>query len=167
MNVIFPPGLTVGYVTGGAWTSRLIEWRSAGGPSHATTLVESGWVIDAQFSGGVRRRPVDSFKGMTVEWYRVPAARPNVSGTINALASQIGVPYDWRDIIDFAFPAGFRRNWDDGRAWICSELQAWAEWKGLILPKAAVARGGRLAPVDTMEENLALGAIRLPGPIFA
>lgn len=159
-------GLTVGYVTGGAWTSRLIEWRSAGGPSHATTLVEPGWVIDAQFSGGVMRRPVSSFAGEDVQWFRVPATSNQVYATVKALEAQIGAAYDWRDIVDFAIPAAFQRPWDDPRSWICSELQAWAEMQGGILPKLAVARGGRLAPVDVMEENQAIGAVPLTGPVF-
>lgn len=162
-----PAGLTVGYVTGGSWTSRLIEWRSAGGPSHATTLVEPGWVIDAQLSGGVRRRPVSSFAGMAVEWYRVPATSAQVKATVAALASQIGKPYDVWDIFDFAFPSAFRRDWDDGRAWICSELQGYAEYKGGILPKLAVAEGNRLAPADMRRENLAIGAVTLAGPVLA
>lgn len=158
-------GLTVGYVTSGALLSRLIEWRSAGGPSHATTFVEPGWVIDAQLEGGVQRRPVASFAGMKVEWFCVAAKAPQVKAAIGLLKSQIGKPYDWRDIVDFAYPPAFRRRWDDGRAWICSELQGWAEQQAGILPKLAVA-ANRLAPADMLLANSAAGAYPLKGPVF-
>lgn len=159
-------GLTVGYVTGGAFSSQLIEWRSAGGPSHATTLVEPGYVIDAQFSGGVAKRPVESFAGMEVKWFRVPALDRDVRATLEALHSQLGKPYDWRDIVDFAFPSNFRRAWNDTREWICSELQIWAEQRGRIVPKLQVT-ANRLAPADSLLVNSTLGAVLLPGPLMA
>lgn len=159
----YPPGLTVGYITSGEWTSRLIEWRSAGGPSHATTLVAPGWVIDARFKGGVQRRPVSYLAG-DVRWLRVPATAAQVSAVLKALESQIGKPYDWRDILGFAIPQAFTRNWKDQRAWICSELQAWAEEKAGIIKTSMSA--SRIAPNDVMLLNEGRGAVALPGPLF-
>lgn len=159
-----PPGLTVGYVTSGEWTSRLIEWRSAGGPSHATTLVAPGWVIDARLKGGVQRRPVSYLDGAKVRWLRVPANEARVRATLEALDSQVGKPYDWRDIVGFAIPAAFTRSWKDERAWICSELQAWAEEEGEIIKTSMSV--SRIAPNDAMLLNEGAGAVSLPGPIF-
>lgn len=163
--MIYPLGLTVGYVTSGELTSRLIEWRSAGGPSHATTLVAPGWVIDARLQGGVQRRPIAYLAGAKVRWLRVPATESQVQATIKALESQIGKPYDWRDIVGFAIPQAFTRDWNDERAWICSELQAWAEEKGGIVKTSMSA--SRIAPNDVMLLNEGRGAIELPGPMFA
>lgn len=161
---MIPPGLTAGYVTSGDWTSRLIEWRSAGGPSHATTLVEPGWVIDARLGGGVMRRPVSYLAGSKVRWLRVPATPGQVGKVIVALESQIGKPYDWRDIVGFAIPAAFTRGWNDQRSWICSELQAWAEEQaGLVHTSMAASR---IAPNDIMLLNEGAGAVDLPGPVF-
>lgn len=162
---MIPYGLTVGYVTSGDWTSRLIEWRSAGGPSHATTLVASGWVIDARLQGGVARRQVSYLAGANVRWLRVPATEAQVRKTIEALESQVGRPYDWRDIVGFAIPAAFTRDWNDQRAWICSELQAWAEEEGGIIQTSMSV--SRIAPNDAMLLNEGRGAIQLPGPLFA
>lgn len=162
--MIYPAGLTVGYVTSGEWSSRLIEWRSAGGPSHATTLVAPGSVIDARLQGGVQRRPVSYLAAARVRWLRVPATDAQVQATIKALASQIGKPYDWRDIVGFAIPGAFTRSWDDQRAWICSELQAWAEEEAGIITTSMSA--DRIAPNDAMLLNEGRGAIELAGPIF-
>lgn len=159
-----PPGLTVGYVTSGELGSRLIEWRSAGGPSHATTLVAPGWVIDARFRGGVARRPISYLEKAKVRWLRIPATEMRVRAAIEALRSQIGKPYDWRDIVGFAIPQAFTRSWKDERAWICSELQIWAEQKGgIVTTSKSVAR---IDPNDAMLLNEGRGAVELPGPIF-
>jgi len=160
-----PDGLTVGYVTSGDLSARLIELRSAGGPSHATTLAAPGWVIDARLKGGVQRRPVSYLEGAKVAWYRVLAPMGAVARTITALESQTGKPYDWRDIIDFAIPQRFQEPWRTPDAWICSELQAWAEEQGEVLPKLVTAYN-RLAPADIMLANSARGMIPLAGPMF-
>lgn len=162
--MIYSAGLTVGYVTSGDWTSRLIEWRSAGGPSHATTLVAPGWVIDARFSGGVRRRPVSYLDGAQVRWLRVPTTEDRVRMTLNALDSQVGKPYDFQDIIGFAIPQAFTRSWHNQKAWICSELQIWSEERGGIVKTSTSV--DRIDPNDAMLLNEGAGAIELPGPIF-
>jgi hypothetical protein len=159
-----PNGLTVGYVTSGDRTSRLIEWRSAGGPSHATTLVAPGWVIDSRLKGGVQLRPVSYLDGTQVRWLRVPATDHQVKAVLKALRSQLDKPYDWRDIIGFAIPKFFTRKWNDERAWICSELQAWAEEKAGIFKTSMSA--SRIAPNDAMLLNEGKGAVPIQGPIF-
>lgn len=159
-----PAGLTVGYVTSGDVFSRLIEWRSAGGPSHATTLVAPGWVIDSRIKGGVQRRPVSYLANAQVRWLRVPAKLDQVQAVFAFLESQTRKPYDWRDIIGFAIPRAFTRNWNDDRAWICSELQAAAEEKGGIIQTSMSA--SRIAPNDVMLLNEGRGAVQLAGPIF-
>lgn len=161
---MIPDGLTVGYVTSGDLLSRPIEWRSAGGPSHATTLVEPGWVIDSRFWGGVQRRPVSYLGNAKVRWLRVPATEAQVSATIKALQSQVGKPYDWRDIVGFAIPQAFTRSWNDQRAWICSEVQVWAEEQGGLIKTSMSV--DRIDPNDAMLLNEGRGAVELPGPIF-
>jgi uncharacterized protein YycO len=121
-------------------------------------------VIDARFSGGVQRRPVSYLERDNVRWLRVPATDAQVRDTIKALESQVGKPYDWRDIVGFAIPAAFTRSWNDQRAWICSELQAWAEEEGGII-KTSVSVD-RIDPNDAMLLNEGRGAVELPGPIF-
>lgn len=161
---MIPSGLTVGYVTSGGWTSRLIEWRSAGGPSHATTLVEPGWVIDARLQGGVQRRPISYLEGSQVLWLRIPAEDAAVAACIAFLKAQVGKPYDWRDIVDFAVPGRFQTPWRNTSSWICSELQIAAEETG-ILPKLIVP-ANRITPQDALIANSARGALPIAGPIF-
>jgi len=121
-------------------------------------------VIDARFWGGVQERPVSYLAGSTVRWLRVPASPAQVQGVIAFLKEQIGKPYDWRDIVGFAIPQAFTRDWDDGRAWICSELQAAAEESQGIITTSMSA--SRIAPNDAMLLNEGRGVVELPGPIF-
>ena len=139
MTTSLPPGLTVGYVYATAWTSRLIEYYEAGqGPSHATTLVEPGYVIDARLSGGVDRRPVSYLAGSRVEWYRLPAPEAAVRGTIKFLQAQKGQRYATMDILAFAIPPAFRKHVPAPHPWMCSWLQLAAEVAGGAMPKLPI-----------------------------
>ena len=161
-----PPGLTVGYVFGSALASTAIEWFEAGaGPSHATTLVAPGYVIDARFRGGVDMRPVSYLAGSAVRWFRMPAPEPAVRGCIAFLQAQRGEPYAWQDILAFAVPAAFKAATGARHPWMCSWLQLAAETTGKVLPPAPVGLE-RLNPLEAMLMNCAAGAIALPGPIF-
>ncbi len=160
-----PAGLTVGYAYGNALTSRIIEWREAGGPSHATTMVAPGYVIDARYRGGVARRPVSYLSGTRVRWFRVPATEARVREAIAFLTSQCGQAYAWLDILAFAVPSSFKRLTGAKHPWMCSYLQAGCEVAATILPKPPVGLE-RLDPNDLMLMNSAHYAVELPGPSF-
>ena len=166
MTTTLPPGLTVGYVYATAWTSRLIEYYEAGqGPSHATTLVAPGYVIDARLSGGVARRPVSYLAGSRVEWYRLPAPEAAVRGTIDFLRAQRGQPYSTMDILAFAIPPAFRKHVPAPHPWMCSWLQLAAEVAGGAMPKLPIQLR-RATPLDALLCNCAAGAIKISGPEF-
>ena len=166
MTTSLPPGLTVGYVYATAWTSRLIEYYEAGqGPSHATTLVEPGYVIDARLSGGVDRRPVSYLAGSRVEWYRLPLPEPVVAACIAFLRAQVGQPYAWGDILAFAAPASFRKHLPSPHPWMCSWLQLAAEVAGGAMPTLPIQLR-RATPLDALLANVARGAVRIKGPEF-
>ena len=166
MTVIAPPGLTVGYVFSSAWTSQAIEYYEAGaGPSHATTLVAPGYVIDARLRGGVNLRPVDYLAGSRVQWYRKPASDTVVQDCIAFLQAQRGEPYAWQDILAFAVPSAFRQLTGAKHPWMCSWLQLAAEVVGKALPRPPVGLE-RLDPLNAMLMNCAAGAVKLDGPLF-
>ncbi len=166
MTTLPPPGLTVGYVFGSAITSQAIEWSESGtGPSHATTLVAPGYVIDARFRGGVAMRPVSYLAGSAVRWFRMPAPEPAVRGCIAFLQAQRGQPYAWQDILAFAVPAAFKAATGARHPWMCSWLQLAAEVGAGALPKPPVGME-RLNPLEAMLMNSAAGAIEIGGPQF-
>ena len=161
MTTSLPPGLTVGYVYATAWTSRLIEYYEAGqGPSHATTLVAPGYVIDARLSGGVARRPVAYLAGSRVEWYRLPAPEAAVRGTIDFLRAQRGQPYSTMDILAFAIPPAFRKHTPAPHPWMCSWLQLAAEVAGGVMPELPIQLR-RATPLDALVANVARGAVKI------
>ena len=161
-----PPGLTVGYVFSSGLFSRAIEYYEAGaGPSHATTLVAPGWVIDARLSGGVDLRPVSYLAGSRVDWYRLPAPEAAVRGTIDFLRAQRGQRYATMDILAFAIPPAFRKHVPAPHPWMCSWLQLAAEVAGGTMPKLPIQLR-RATPLDALLANVARGAIRIEGPEF-
>ena len=168
MYATIPGGLTIGYEHGLGPFSKLIEYRSAGGPSHATTLVAPGEVIDARLIGGVKRRPVSYLNSRLMDWYRLPLPEGKVRDVISFLDIQCGQPYAWLDIIAFAVPALFKKVTGAKHPWMCSWIQIGAEVKGGALPDiSATVELERLTPNDLLLMNLAAGAVKIPGPIFA
>ena len=166
MTPALPSGLTVGYVYATAWTSRLIEYYEAGqGPSHATTLVAPGYVIDARLRGGVAKRPVSYLDGSRVEWYRLELPEAAVRGTIEFLHAQVGQPYAKLDIVAFLVPPMFRKHLPSPHPWMCSWLQVAAEVAGGALPKPPIAER-RADPLDAQIMNVARGAVLVDGPKF-
>jgi hypothetical protein len=162
----FPVGLTVGFVTATGFFSRIIEYRSAGGPSHATTLVKDGTVIDARLFGGIKERPVSYLSGEKVDWYRIPATQEKVANAIQFLKSQCGQAYSWTDILAFLVPAIFRPYTRAKHPWMCSWLQA-----SCLMEAGIIGKIDRPAETLTPNDNLiavtAFGAIKLPGPVFS
>jgi len=78
-------------------------------------------VIEASVHG-VQERPFDQMVGEAThhEVIRIPCRDPQQ--VLAVAREQIGKPYDWRGVLGF----WFRRNWQDERAFLCSELVAWA-----------------------------------------
>ncbi len=166
MPASIPSGLTVGFVYSTALTSSVIEYSESGvGPSHATTLVAPGWVIDARFSGGVAMRPVSYLSGSTVQWYRLPGTETAVDRAIAFLHGQCGQPYDWQDIVAFAVPNAFKRLTGAKHPWMCSYLALAAQLKGQLLPKPPVG-AERINPFELLLMDVAAGALALSGPVF-
>ena len=166
MTAPLPPGLTVGYVYSTALTSRIIEYyESSAGPSHATTLAEPGYVIDARLHGGVALRPVSYLDGSRVDWYRVPCGHEKAAQDIDFLRNQIGMPYSVGDIIGFLAPAMFRKHLPARHPWMCSWLQLAAEVAAGVLPELP-GQLRRLDPYEALLCNCAAGAIKISGPEF-
>ena len=159
-------GLTVGFAYSTALTSRLIEYYEAGaGPSHATTLVKPGYVIDARLSGGVALRPVSYLDRSLVHWYRIAAPEARVRDAIAFLTAQEGQRYAWQDILAFAVPGAFRKLTGAHHPWMCSYLAAAAQVGAGILPKPPVGLE-RITPLSLLLMDSAAGAVPLAGPQF-
>lgn len=90
--------------------------------SHVAVLdEETGVVYDATITGkGCRAH---AWAGFQKRYPTLELRHTEVLDLPRArawLAEQLGKPYDWRALIGFAF----RRAWQDGRAWFCSEHAA-------------------------------------------
>ena len=100
-----------------SWIIRAITWSAW---SHVA-LVDGDEAIEAVWPG-VRAAPLSN----VLEHYAahafadLPCADP--AAALQAARSQIGRPYDWKALVGFLL----HRDWEDERAWFCSELVAWA-----------------------------------------
>lgn len=82
----------------------------------------TGTIIEAALSGGVRERPLAALldEASYHEFVRIPARDP--ASVLASARAQIGKPYDWRGVLGF----WLRRDWQDSDAFLCSELVAFA-----------------------------------------
>jgi hypothetical protein len=130
--------ITIRFVQGTAWDSRLIEWRTNAWCSHVEAVLDGGRTLGAMLDGGVRIRYfTDACYRDVKRWeiWRVPCLESVGRDYYEFLGSQVGRPYDWRSIASLGISRRLfsHRNWRDPDSWICSELQAAAaEHSGLF-----------------------------------
>lgn len=102
----------------GSLLIRLLTWSRW---SHVA-LVVNDQVIEAAIGVGVRRRPLEELVAASSAWSIQALPVRDASALIAAVESQIGMPYDYLGALGIAL----RGNWQECRAWFCSELIAWA-----------------------------------------
>jgi uncharacterized protein YycO len=87
--------------------------------THCEIVVDGGY-LGARLDGGVRVRPVDYDAGKfsREEIVAVPATDVQERCFLEFAFAQLGKPYDWSAIAAFYVS----RDWQDDRAWWCSEL---------------------------------------------
>lgn len=104
-----------------SWIVRAVTWSAW---SHVA-LVDGDEAIEAVWPA-VRVVPLTQ----VLEHYsaHVFAALPcdDPAAALRAARTQLGRPYDWKALVGFLL----RRNWEDERAWFCSEFVAWAIARG-------------------------------------
>lgn len=134
--------VTLQFVLGEAWSSRMIAWwgTGMGGYSHTDGVLEDKTLIGARsdvigkVAAGVRLRPVDyeKWKKQTVVTF------PNTEGLYPKwsewLTQQIGCGYDKGDIIGFILGIELMQ---EGH-WICSALQYAALQSVRLLPPCPI-----------------------------
>ena len=109
--------------------SRLIKWQTRSEWNHASLLFDDDCVIEAREFRGVRkihvediRQAVARTRGLRVSVYgfREPLTESQKICARIFADEQIGLPYDYTDIIGFLS----RRRQQENAAWFCSELVA-------------------------------------------
>jgi len=106
--------------------SKLIEWETRSKYSHAAIVQTDGSVIEAVENEGVHRlsKLPDVAYPDRIDLFEVrgPYGGLNDTQTANIeafLGRQLGLPYDWPDLIGFVTRSG---NAEVRGAWFCSEL---------------------------------------------
>lgn len=123
----------------GSWLIRWLTWSDW---SHVDFVLPDGTLLGARLIGGVKVRRVN-YLGKSAKKARF-AILGAPDSVIERAYSQIGKPYDWRGILNFAL----HRNWRETDSWFCDELVAWCcEQQGtpLLNPATPVRR---LTPRD-------------------
>lgn len=90
--------------------------------SHAEALLPDGTLLGAHLSGGVAIRAGDYDAGTFAKqvFVTLPADAPTTAAFLAFITSQVGKPYDVEAIVSLVL----ERNWQDPKAWFCSELMA-------------------------------------------
>ena len=100
-------------------------------------FVDGDVIIEAAPFHGVRERPLKDLLESVSHYEFVDVPCKNPDAVIAAARSQIGKPYDWTGVFGIAF----RRKWQRGSKWFCSELIAGAfEMAGEPLFRVSVFR---------------------------
>lgn len=108
------------FSTDDSWTSRLVRLGTFSWCSHVS-IIHNDLVIEALPSKGVTCTRLDVRKRQSTR-FEIYECDIDAAALFNTAAQQIDKPYDWTGV--FGLP--LHRNWQDGDAWFCSELVAWA-----------------------------------------
>ena len=123
-----------------------------------------GWYEPAQgpcIPPGVQIRPRKYYEPVKRRIVLQKAVEDSVGRKFYDLAcKQIGKPYDWRAIWNFAIPGV--RDWRDPSEWFCSELGIWLGEETGIIPKLTIA-ANRVMPGTAAVAYCAAGFEVVPG----
>lgn len=100
--------------------SRLICFGTQAEYSHVDTVLPNGGLLGARLKGGVRIRRPGYAKFTRTLQVTISTEPEKAKVFYSFLNEQIGKPYDWRAVVDFAFD----RNWRNPDAWFCDDLPA-------------------------------------------
>ena len=147
------------FFAGTDFSSRVIEWFSAGSFSHVAAVWSKDSLLDSRsdivggFPAGVRVRLASVEKAPRVVDMQLRASHQQVETWRHFLAAQLGKPYDKPGIFGFAV----NRDWREPDSWFCSELQAAALEAAGLCPQL-YAPANKITPVALAAIMSALGA---------
>lgn len=87
--------------------------------SHVGLLTGFGTLVEATAWHGVVETDLDAFKAKASRYEIVDIACPHPESAIHFARAQVGKGYDWGSIWGF-ISRDF--EWEDDRAWVCTEL---------------------------------------------
>lgn len=150
------------FFRGTDFSSKMIEWFSAGPYSHVAAVWSETELLDSRSDklGGIL--PGVEIRPAKLEVYSKPALELSLSvrsgqmmDWCEFLTRQLHRPYDKTAILGFAIG----RDWRDPGSWMCSELQSAALERAGICPKL-VTPSNRITPSALATIFSALGAKR-------
>jgi hypothetical protein len=165
------PVVFIGFCKGKGVLSRIIEWASGGGPSHAFLVYQSqelGWIAISAEARGLLVLPAEAMENVCGLYYFPGEAGVLLSG-IQKNRQWLGAPYDiggllgmgWVEVCWHWIKRRVKNPLDSKSAWFCSEFTAKVaadSGKKLDLPV------GQTDPLHLEDEIVSCGAVstRLP-----
>jgi len=139
--------LALRFVRGTGLDSKIIEWETRAWTSHVEFAYrndEGGFdrTFGAQLKGGVLWRLVSDpcyADVVRTETWEIEIGYDQKMRLYEVITETMGLPYDWRAIIAFAFG---ERDWREPDSWFCSE------WASMMLEKLGVAKFPQKVPFD-------------------
>lgn len=157
--------ISLRFVSGGGWDSKLIEWETWSKWSHVEIVSGPNVTLGAMLKGGVIYRHFSDAvyrNARSTQRVEVPLSPDQEKLFWEFAHAQIGKPYDKLAIVGFAF----RRDWRDPSKWFCSEyVTRCLEYSGwLYLPRSIPVN--RISPALTFMlicSRLRLDLVRVDG----
>lgn len=148
--------------TGGDPIAALVRWQSRSHYSHAALLIPgTTTVIESYPFRGVRKRELTAKDWERIHAYRVPDMTVKQwAGAVQFCESQMGMGYDWRNVLRFVSRVPAREN----NRWFCSELVFEAirrTYRRVLNMSAEYVNPGHLADSTLMERDEAFEAAML------
>lgn len=124
--------ISIRFVAGGGWDSKIIEASTHCEWSHVETIWTWSDIVPpylrhmtfgAQLRGGVKFRELNDpvYKNVKAALIVPLHLTPNQLAVVRTwLLQQEGKPYDWRAVAVFALPGQLR--WTNPKAWFCSKM---------------------------------------------
>jgi len=155
--------ITLQYVNDGSFEDPVIEYFSHGWPTHVdvvcTDRFPAGYLLGARLSGGVSIRKPDYREFKRVARVTLPTTFDQDAKFWEFLKDQLGKPYDWIGVADFAVPFIPDRNWRDESRWFCSDLIERAKEVCGLYPHPLAAPANLLTPSDSLNLSSAFAEV--------
>jgi hypothetical protein len=155
------PAITKQFSTeGDDFESLAIRWGQHSPDSmpftHVDLVMPEGGLLGARTDGGVLLRHSDYANFTHVLVLAILVTQAQEDAYYAFARAQLGKPYDISAIVAFGAP-GVERNWLQGSAWFCSELDAAAMGAAGLLMTVLAANVNKISPYDDVLMSCSMG----------
>jgi hypothetical protein len=130
--------------------------------THVDIVMPDGMLLGARSDNGVKIRPPNYASFTHIHPVTIECSEKQAETYYAFAKAQVGKLYDYQAISAFLVPT-LTRDWMDGHAWFCSELDAAAMFHAGIFPHDLATAVNKFTPFDDLIFSMGLAAYRRLG----